>query len=94
MNINKVAGKTPQPRAMAKKAEESGNTDGAAAVRKVIDEVLARPEHEWFEKKKVERTARREQPPGRFQGFRLRSFSLRSAYSWRQFYTRYCVLTR
>jgi len=26
MNINKVAAKTPQPRAMAKKAEESGNT--------------------------------------------------------------------
>jgi hypothetical protein len=46
----------PEAREMADHAEESGNADGAAAVRKVIDAILARPEHEWFEKDKIDLT--------------------------------------
>ncbi len=39
----------PQAREMADHAEEEGNTEAAEAVRTLIDEILARPEHEWFE---------------------------------------------
>lgn len=45
-------GLIPQAREIADKAAEAGQTAEADAVRKVIDEVLARPEHEWFEKAK------------------------------------------
>ena len=37
----------PQAREIAKHAAEEGNEAQAAAVNKVIDEILARPEHEW-----------------------------------------------
>jgi hydroxylamine dehydrogenase len=43
----------PQAREIAAHAEESGKTDEAEAVRKVIDEILARPEHKWFDSEKA-----------------------------------------
>jgi hypothetical protein len=39
----------PQAREIAHQAEEAGKKDEADAVRKVIDEILARSEHQWFE---------------------------------------------
>jgi hypothetical protein len=42
----------PQARELADHAEEHGNAAGAAAVRKAIDAILARPEHAWFEAEK------------------------------------------
>jgi hypothetical protein len=39
----------PQAREMAKHAADQGNTEQAEAVLTVIDEILARPEHKWFE---------------------------------------------
>jgi hydroxylamine dehydrogenase len=42
----------PQAREIAHQAEEAGKTAEAEAVRKAIQDVLARPEHEWFEKAK------------------------------------------
>lgn len=39
----------PQAREIADQAEESGKQTEADAVRKAIDEILARPEHQWFE---------------------------------------------
>jgi hypothetical protein len=41
----------PQAREIADHAASAGNQAAAEAVRKVIDEILARPEHKWFEKK-------------------------------------------
>ena len=41
----------PQARAVADRAEKAGNAAAAASVRKAIDDILARPEHEWFEKR-------------------------------------------
>lgn len=52
----------PQARELAKHAEESGKPAEAEAVLKTINEVLARPEHEWFETadaKKVEAARRK-----------------------------------
>ena len=40
----------PQAREIAGHAEVEGKPEAAAAVRKVIDDILARPEHAWFEK--------------------------------------------
>ena len=37
----------PQARELADKAEQNGQADKAAAVNKLIDEILARPEHAW-----------------------------------------------
>jgi hypothetical protein len=37
----------PQAREITRHAAESGKTDEAGAVNKVIDEILLRPEHEW-----------------------------------------------
>ena len=37
----------PQAREIAHHAEERGDLEKAAAVRKVIEEILARPEHKW-----------------------------------------------
>ena len=45
-------GLIPQARELAHKAEESGQKEAAESVRKVIDEVLNRPEHKWFEQAK------------------------------------------
>lgn len=39
----------PQAREIAEHAREEGRTEEADAVLKVIDDILARPEHEWFE---------------------------------------------
>jgi hydroxylamine dehydrogenase len=38
----------PEAREIAKKAAEQGKKDEAAKVEKVIDDILARPEHQWF----------------------------------------------
>jgi len=40
----------PQARELADHAEAAGDKDKADAVRKLIDEILARPEHQWYEK--------------------------------------------
>ncbi len=42
----------PQAEAICEKAEKEGKKDEAAAARKTIDEVLSRPEHEWYLKNK------------------------------------------
>ena len=42
----------PQAREIAHEAEEHGKVEQAKAVLDLIDELLARPEHEWFEKAK------------------------------------------
>ncbi len=42
----------PQAREIAHHAEEEGKVEQAEAVRGVIDDILARPEHEWFVPKK------------------------------------------
>jgi hydroxylamine dehydrogenase len=39
----------PQARELCDKAEKDGKTAEATAVRKVIDEILARPEHAWYQ---------------------------------------------
>ncbi len=43
----------PQAREIAEHAAEAGKTEAAAAVRQVIDEILQRPEHQWFEELKL-----------------------------------------
>ena len=45
----------PQARELADKATDSGNPQAADSVRKVIDEILARPEHAWFESQTKQR---------------------------------------
>jgi hypothetical protein len=40
----------PQARELAKQAAENGNAAAAGHVNQVIDEILARPEHQWFER--------------------------------------------
>ena len=47
----------PQAREIAHQAEEAGQTAEAEAVRKVIEDLLARPEHKWYEEMKVTRKA-------------------------------------
>ena len=42
----------PQAREIAHQAEEAGHPDKAKAVQTIIDEILARPEHQWFENAK------------------------------------------
>ena len=42
----------PQAREIAHHAEEEGNAAAAAPVLTLIDSILARPEHEWFEQQK------------------------------------------
>ena len=42
----------PQAREIAHHAEEDGKADQAKAVLTLIDDILARPEHEWFESAK------------------------------------------
>jgi len=38
----------PEAREIAKKAAEQGKKTEAANVEKAIDDILARPEHQWF----------------------------------------------
>ncbi len=42
----------PQAREIAHQAEEAGRTVGAEAVQKVIEDLLNRPEHTWYEEMK------------------------------------------
>jgi hypothetical protein len=42
----------PQAREIAHQAEEAGQTTEAEAVRKVIEDLLNRPEHTWYEEMK------------------------------------------
>ena len=42
----------PEVREITKAAREAGKVDQAAAVDAVVDEILRRPEHQWFEKDK------------------------------------------
>ncbi|MEZ6116492.1 MAG: multiheme c-type cytochrome [Pirellulaceae bacterium] len=42
----------PQARELAEHAAEHGNAAGNEAVLQLIDDILARPEHEWFEQQK------------------------------------------
>lgn len=44
----------PQAREIAEKADADGRKTEAEAVRKVIDDLLERPEHKWFEEMKQE----------------------------------------
>ena len=47
----------PDPaREIADHAEEQGKTEAAEAVRKAIADILARPEHEWYEREKAKRS--------------------------------------
>jgi len=43
----------PQARELAEKAKEHGETEAAEGVIKVIDEILARPEHQWYESQRA-----------------------------------------
>ncbi len=43
----------PQAREIAHQAEEAGQTAEAEAVRKVIEDLLNRPEHTWYEEMKT-----------------------------------------
>ena len=43
----------PQAREIAHQASEAGQTGEAEAVRKVIDDLLSRPEHTWYEEMKT-----------------------------------------
>jgi hydroxylamine dehydrogenase len=47
-------GLIPQAREAAEHGKQQGKTEGADAVLALIDEILARPEHEWFEKQTKE----------------------------------------
>ena len=42
----------PQAREIAHQAEEHGNSSAAEAVLTLVNDILSRPEHEWFEKQK------------------------------------------
>jgi hypothetical protein len=45
-------GLIPQAREIAEHAASEGNQAAADAVRKVVNEVLGRPEHVWYEAQK------------------------------------------
>jgi hypothetical protein len=47
----------PQARELAEHAREAGNPTAADVVIKAIDDILARPEHQWFEAEKAKREA-------------------------------------
>lgn len=53
----------PQAREMAEEAEQHGNKEGAEAVLTLIDEILARPEHEWFEMERKKLDAKPDEDP-------------------------------
>ncbi len=42
----------PQARGMVAEAKAAGNTEGAEKVEKLITDILARPEHKWYESQK------------------------------------------
>ena len=45
----------PQAREIIEHAHEEGNDEAHDAVEKVINDILARPEHQWFEEEKTKR---------------------------------------
>jgi hypothetical protein len=45
----------PQARELAREAAAHGNPEAADRTNQVIDEILARPEHQWFEKERKQR---------------------------------------
>jgi hypothetical protein len=45
----------PEVRELAEAAEKDGKKEAAEKVRAVVAEILARPEHQWFEKERAER---------------------------------------
>jgi hydroxylamine dehydrogenase len=47
----------PQARELAEHAAENGQEEAAQSVREQIEDILARPEHAWFEKAKKEKEA-------------------------------------
>ncbi len=47
----------PQARELAEHAAENGQKEAAQSVREQIEDILARPEHAWFEKAKKEKEA-------------------------------------
>ena len=54
----------PQAREIAEHAAEEGEQAQADAVLKVIDDILVRPEHQWFEEAKKEKAMREEEDEG------------------------------
>lgn len=46
----------PEARELAERAQQEGGKAKADAVRKVVDDILARPEHQWYEKETGKRT--------------------------------------
>lgn len=53
----------PQAREIAEHAEKEGQAEAATTVRKMIDEILARPEHQWFESQLSKRGEKAATPP-------------------------------
>ena len=47
----------PEAREIADHAEKAGKGEAAQAVRKVIDDILSRPEHQWFESERQKKEA-------------------------------------
>lgn len=45
----------PQARELAEHAKQAGQTDASQAVLAAVDEILARPEHQWFEAERAKR---------------------------------------
>jgi hypothetical protein len=59
----------PQAREIIEHARESGMSSQGAAVERVVDGILARPEHVWFEEGAEEAAARiREEMERRYGG--------------------------
>ena len=54
----------PQARELAAHAEKEGNLEAAKAVNQIIDETLARPEHQWFQAERQKKEAGGEKPNG------------------------------
>lgn len=53
----------PQAREIAEEGAKHGNEEGAEAVLTLIDEILARPEHEWFEMEKNKLATKPDEDP-------------------------------
>jgi len=49
-------GLVPEARELADHAAENGNAAGAEIVRKVIDDILARPEHQWYQAHRLDQS--------------------------------------
>jgi hypothetical protein len=60
----------PQARELAEHAKEKGDQAAAEAVVKAIDEILARPEHQWFEAERAKRAANPQAGPADLERLR------------------------